>query len=206
VETTRVELERLVAQIRKTQAQKEAVKEAHRVVEEKKTSLDKELEKFEEKVTRKLGIVKPGNSVWIEPLGIKGEVVSKDEQSKKFKVLVGSVTYDVEEEKLTIIEEGEKVEAESEYVSTSSYSIPQVSMEIDLRGLMAEEAFDIVDKYLDDAFLAGLTSVRVIHGKGTGALRKKIGEFLGHHHRVESTRLGEWNEGGAGVTIVKLKE
>ena len=64
----------------------------------------------------------------------------------------------------------------------------------------------IVDKYLDDAFLAGLTSVRVIHGKGTGALRKKIGEFLGHHHRVESTRLGEWNEGGAGVTIVKLKE
>jgi DNA mismatch repair protein MutS2 len=206
VETTRVELERLVAQIRKTQAQKETVKEAHRVVEEKKTSLDRELEKFEEKVTKKLGIVKQGDSVWIEPLGIKGEVVSKDAQSKKFKVLVGSVTYDVEEEKLTIIEEGEKVEAESEYVSTSSYSIPQVSMEIDLRGLMAEEAFDVVDKYLDDAFLAGLTSVRVIHGKGTGALRKKIGEFLGHHHRVENIKLGEWNEGGAGVTIVKLKD
>jgi len=206
VESTRVELEKLVAQIRKTQAQKEGVKEAHKVVEEKKASLSKELEKFEEKVTRKLGIVKPGNSVWIEPLGIKGEVVSKDQQSNKFKVLVGSVTYDVEEEKLTIIEEGEKVEAESEYVSTSSYTVPQVSMEIDLRGLMAEEAFDVVDKYLDDAFLAGLTSVRVIHGKGTGALRKKIGEFLGHHHRVESTRLGEWNEGGAGVTIVKLKE
>lgn len=206
VETTRVELERLVAQIRKTQAQKEAVKEVHRVVEEKKTSLDKELEKFEEKVTKKLGIVKQGDSVWIEPLGIRGEVVSKDEQSKKFKVLVGSVTYDVEEEKLTIIEEGEKVEAKSEYVSTSSYSIPQVSPEIDLRGLLAEEAFEIVDKYLDHAFLAGLTSVWVIHGKGTGALRKKIGEFLGHHHRVESTRLGEWNEGGAGVTIVKLKE
>ena len=206
VETTRVELERLVAQIRKTQAQKEAVKEAHRVVEEKKTSLDKELEKFEEKVIKKLGIIQPGNSVWIEPLGIRGEVVSKDEQSKKFKVLVGSVTYDVEEEKLTIIEEGEKVEAKSEYVSTSSYTIPQVSPEIDLRGLLAEEASDIVDKYLDDAFLAGLTSVRVIHGKGTGALRKKIGEFLGHHHRVENIKLGEWNEGGTGVTIVKLKE
>jgi DNA mismatch repair protein MutS2 len=206
VETTRVELERLVAQIRKTQAQKEAVKEAHRVVEEKKTSLDKELEKFEEKVIKKLGIIQPGDSVWIEPLGIRGEVVSKDEQSKKFKVLVGSVTYDVEEEKLTIIEEGEEVEAASGYVSTSSYTIPQVSPEIDLRGLLAEEASDIVDKYLDDAFLAGLTSVRVIHGKGTGALRKKIGEFLSHHHRVEKIKLGEWNEGGAGVTIVKLKE
>jgi DNA mismatch repair protein MutS2 len=206
VEATRVELERLVAQIRKTQAEKQAIKEAHRVVEEKRISIGKELEKFEEKITKKLGIIQPGDSVWIEPLGIRGEVVSKDEQSKIFKVLVGSVTYDVEEEKLTRIEEGEKVEAESEYVSTSSYTIPQVSPEIDLRGLMAEEAYDIVDKYLDDAFLAGLTTISVIHGKGTGALRKKISEFLSHHHRVDNIRLGEWNEGGAGVTIVKLKE
>jgi DNA mismatch repair protein MutS2 len=206
VEATRVELERLVAQIRKTQAEKQSIKEAHRVVEEKRASINQELEKFEEKVTKKLGIIQPGDSVWIEPLGIRGEVVSKDEQSKMFKVLVGSVTYDVEEEKLTRIEEGEKVEAESEYVSTSSYTIPQVSPEIDLRGLMAEEAYDIVDKYLDNAYLAGLTTVSVIHGKGTGALRKKISEFLSHHHRVENIRLGEWNEGGAGVTIVKLKE
>lgn len=205
VEGTRAEIERLVAQIRKTQAQKEAVKEAHHFVEEKRASLAKELEKFEEKVVKKLGIIKPGDSVWIEPLGIKGEVISKDEQSKKLKVLVGNLTYDVEEEKLTRIEEAEKVEAETEYVGTP-YSIPQVSPEIDLRGLLAEEAFDIVDKYLDDAFLAGLTTVSIIHGKGTGALRKKIGEFLSHHHRVDSTRLGEWNEGGAGVTIVKLKE
>lgn len=206
VESTRAELERLVAQIRKTQAEKEVVKEAHRVVEEKRASLTEELKKFETKVTRKLGIVRPGDAVWIEPLAIRGEVVSKDEDSKKYKILVGSVTYEVEEEKLTRIEDQEKVDSEQEYVSTSSYTLPQVSPEIDLRGLLAEEAFDIVDKYLDDAFLAGLTTVSVIHGKGTGALRKKVGEFLSHHHRVESTRLGEWNEGGAGVTIVKLKE
>ncbi|NIM99897.1 MAG: endonuclease MutS2, partial [candidate division Zixibacteria bacterium] len=206
VESTRAELERLVAQIRKTQAEKQAIKEAHRVIEEKRASLTQELEKFQEKVTKKLGIIQPGDSVWIEPLGIRGEVVSKDEQSKKFKVLVGSVTYDVEEEKLTRIEEKERVEAESDYVSTSSYTVPQVSPEIDLRGLLAEEAYDIVDKYLDDAYLAGLATVSIIHGKGTGALRKKIGEFLSHHHRVENIRLGEWNEGGAGVTVVKLRE
>jgi len=205
VEATRVELERLVAQIRKTQAQKEMVKEAHRILQEKKATIAQELEKFEKKVAKKLGIIQPGDSVWIEPLGIRGEVISKDESSKKFKVLVGSVTYEVEEEKLTRIEEEEKVEAESEYISPT-YTIPQVSPQIDLRGLLAEEAFDIVDKYLDDAYLAGLTSVTIIHGKGTGALRKKIGEFLSHHHRVESIRLGEWNEGGSGVTIVKLKE
>jgi len=206
VEATRVELERLVGQIRKTQAQKEAVKEAHRVVEEKRTSLTEELEKFEQKVTKKLGIIQPGDSVWIEPLAIKGEVISKDEQSKKLKILVGSITYYVEEENLTRIEDAEKVEAGSEYVSASSYTVPQVSPEIDLRGLLAEEAFNIVDKYLDNAYLAGLTTVSIIHGKGTGALRKKISEFLSHHHRVESIRLGEWNEGGSGVTIVKLKQ
>jgi len=205
VEATRAELERLVAQIRKTQAQKEVVKEAHKVLEEKRSNLTEELEKFEDKVSKKLGIIQPGDSVWIEALGIKGEVIAKDGLSKKFKVLVGNVTYDVEEEKLTRIEDTEKVETGSEYLG-ATYSIPQVSPEIDLRGLMAEEAFSIVDKYLDDAYLAGLTTVSLIHGKGTGALRKKIGEFLTHHHRVENIRLGEWDEGGSGVTVVKLKE
>jgi DNA mismatch repair protein MutS2 len=205
VEATKAEIERLVAQIRKTQAQKEVVKEAHHVLEEKKVSLSQELEKFEQKVVKKLGIVQVGDPVWIEPLGIKGEVISRNEQTKQFKVLVGNLTYDVEEEKLTKIEEEEKVEGEKEYIGTP-YTLPQVSPEIDLRGLLAEEAIAVVDKYMDNAYLAGLTSVSIIHGKGTGALRKKIGEFLSHHHRVENIRLGEWDEGGSGVTIVKLKE
>ncbi|MFQ6003142.1 MAG: endonuclease MutS2, partial [Candidatus Zixiibacteriota bacterium] len=75
VETTRVELERLIAQIRKTQAEKQVVKEAHHLLEEKKISIQKELEKFEEKVVKKLGIVQPGDAVWIEHLGIKGDVL-----------------------------------------------------------------------------------------------------------------------------------
>jgi DNA mismatch repair protein MutS2 len=205
VETTKVELEKLIAQIRKTQAEKQVVKEAHHFLEEKKTSLAKELEQFEEKVVKKLGIVQPGDAVWIEPLGIKGDVLEKDEHSGKIKVLVGSITYTVEENELTRIEDKEKVEAESDYLGTS-YTVPYVSPEVDLRGLLAEEAFDVVDKYLDNAYLAGLSQVCLIHGKGTGALRKKISEFLSHHHRVEEFRLGEWNEGGPGVTIVKLKE
>ncbi len=205
VETTKVELERLIAQIRKTQAEKQVVKEAHHFLEEKKASLSKELERFEEKVVKKLGIVQPGDAVWIEPLGIKGDVLEKDEHSGRIKVLAGDITYTVEESELTRIEDIEKVEAESDYVGTP-YTVPHVSPEIDLRGLLAEEACDVVDKYLDDAYLAGLSHVSLIHGKGTGALRKKIGEFLSHHHRVEEFRLGEWNEGGAGVSIVKLKE
>jgi DNA mismatch repair protein MutS2 len=205
VETTRVELERLIAQIRKTQAEKQVVKEAHHVLEDKKVSIEKELEEFEEKIVRRLGIVQPGDAVWIERLGVRGDVLEKDEHSGRIKVLAGDITYTVEESELTRIEDAEKVEGGSEYMGTQ-YTIPHVSPEVDLRGLLAEEAFDVVDKYLDNAYLAGLSQVSLIHGKGTGALRKKIGEFLGHHHRVEEFRLGEYDEGGSGVTIVKLKE
>ncbi|MCK4427567.1 MAG: endonuclease MutS2, partial [candidate division Zixibacteria bacterium] len=144
VETTRVELERLIAQIRKTQAEKQVVKEAHHLLEEKKISITRELEKFEEKVVKKLGIIQPGDAVWIEPLGIKGDVVEKDEHSGKIKVLVGDIAYTVEESELTRIEDAEKVEAKSEYIGTT-YTVPHVSPEIDLRGLLAEEAFGVVD-------------------------------------------------------------
>jgi DNA mismatch repair protein MutS2 len=81
-----------------------------------------------------------------------------------------------------------------------------VSRELDLRGMTADEAFPLIDKFIDDAILAGLNRIDVIHGKGTGALRKKVTEFLSRHPRVRSFRLGEWNEGGVGATVVELNE
>ena len=81
-----------------------------------------------------------------------------------------------------------------------------MSPEIHLRGMTAEEAMESLGKFLDRAVLANLTQIYVIHGKGTGALRKSLTEYLKQHPDVESLRLGNWNEGGAGVTVVKLKE
>ena len=81
-----------------------------------------------------------------------------------------------------------------------------VQRELDLRGMTADEAFPLIDKFIDDAVLAGLHRIDVIHGKGTGALRKKVSEFLARHPRVRSFRLGEWNEGGVGATVVELSE
>lgn len=78
-------------------------------------------------------------------------------------------------------------------------------MELDLRGQRYEEALDIVDKYLDDAILAGLHVVRLIHGKGTGALRQGVTEFLRKDSRVAKYQLADEKEGGAGVTVVELK-
>lgn len=76
--------------------------------------------------------------------------------------------------------------------------------EVYLRHLTVDEAFLKLDKYLHDAFMAGLYQVRVVHGKGTGTLRRMVDRQLSSHPLVESYRPGVYGEGGAGVTIVEL--
>ncbi len=86
------------------------------------------------------------------------------------------------------------------------FSLPEGKPEVDLRGMMGEEAVSTVQQFLDNALLSGLHRVDIIHGKGTGALRKRIAEFLKTYPHVKSFRLGEWNEGGSGVTVVELAD
>jgi len=76
--------------------------------------------------------------------------------------------------------------------------------ELHLRRLTVYDALVKLDKYLDDAFLDGLHQVRIIHGRGTGTLRRAITEYLAQHTLVASYRIGEYGEGGIGVTIVGL--
>ncbi|MCR4990848.1 MAG: endonuclease MutS2, partial [Lachnospiraceae bacterium] len=87
--------------------------------------------------------------------------------------------------------------------SAKSYSL---SSELNLLGKTVDEALPELDKYLDDAYLAHLTSVRIVHGKGTGALRQAVGRFLKKVKYVKEFRIGEYGEGDAGVTIVTFKD
>ena len=80
----------------------------------------------------------------------------------------------------------------------------QISNEIHLRRLTLDEALPRLDEYLDDAFMAGIFSVRVIHGKGTGTLRQAVREYLARHSLVKTYRPGAYGEGSDGVTIVEL--
>ena len=77
--------------------------------------------------------------------------------------------------------------------------------EINLLGLTVDEAVTELDKYLDDAYMSHLGSVRVVHGKGTGALRNAVHSYLRKQKNIAEFRLGEYGEGDAGVTIVKFK-
>ena len=81
-----------------------------------------------------------------------------------------------------------------------------VSTEINLLGKTVDEALTELDKYLDDAYISHLTSVRVVHGKGTGALRAGVQQYLRKCKNVADFHLGEFGEGDAGVTIVKFKD
>ena len=78
-------------------------------------------------------------------------------------------------------------------------------MELDLRGETGEDGWFRTDKFLDEAVLAGLHSVVLIHGKGTGALRRALWEYLKKDQRVQSFRAGQYGEGDTGVTVVELK-
>jgi DNA mismatch repair protein MutS2 len=78
--------------------------------------------------------------------------------------------------------------------------------ELDLRGKDSYEAIETTDIYLDQAIQNGWDEVRIIHGKGSGVLRKKINEFLKNDHRIQTKRIGKWGEGDTGVTVVILKK
>ena len=116
-------------------------------------------------------------------------------------------TFDIFEHELVpksyIINEEEKQRTNtSRMIKLKTSSINPV---IDLRGLNLDEALLELDKYLDDAFMSNLNEVQVIHGKGMGILREGITQFLKKHKHVKESRLGTFNEGGDGVTIVTFK-
>lgn len=153
--------------------------------------------------------IKPGDSVKVVSMGLKGTVSSLTDKNGNLFVQCGIIRSKVSLNDLVLIEEetintGKMQRSSSGKLKMSkSYSI---STEINLLGRTVDEALSELDKYLDDAYLAHLPSVRVVHGKGTGALRNAVHNYLRKNRVVKNYRLGEYGEGDAGVTIVEFKE
>jgi len=150
--------------------------------------------------------VVPGEYVEIPKLKQAGYVLTAPNQSGEVFVQAGIMKIMVKLEDLRAPEKMEKGTGETKVGHLRMEKIRTVSSEIDLRGKTAMEALEEIDKYLDDAFVAGLSEIRIIHGKGTGVLRDAITAHLKKHRQVNGFRLGGFNEGGSGVTIAELKK
>ena len=151
---------------------------------------------------------KLGETVKVLSMNLTGTIVSKPDSRGNVTVQMGILRSQVNISDLEIIEEPspytpKKLNRTSKGKIAMSKSL-SVSPEINLLGKTVDEAVSELDKYLDDALLSHLNTVRIVHGKGTGALRKGIHEYLRRQKHVKSYRLGEFGEGDAGVTIVEL--
>ena len=165
-----------------------------------------------------------GDRVEITHLGLKGDVLGVDGETVT--VQAGAVTVKVPMQALRVIQRGPSPRPSPQRGEGERYPRPRrgrgqgegyssristpgkgaVAVEINIIGRTTDEARDLLEKYLDDAFLAGLTSVRIIHGKGTGALRRAVEELLSAHPLVAEHRPGASSEGGAGATVATLTQ
>ncbi|MBR1691287.1 MAG: endonuclease MutS2 [Lachnospiraceae bacterium] len=187
-------------------------------MEQQRSKLRNQIHKKEEKLSAKAadnpkGQLKPsqlkiGDGVKVLSLNAKGTVSTKPDQKGFLFVQCGIIRSKVHISDLVLIQE-EDVKAPAFTKSSSPRAglgkSASISPELNLLGKTVDEALAVLDKYLDDAYLSRLQTVRIVHGKGTGALRSAVHSHLKRQKYVESFRLGEFGEGDAGVTIVTFK-
>lgn len=186
--------------------------DARKKLEEERKKLKDKIENTEQKVYKEnqegegLKNVTEGEEVYVPSLNMKGIVLSKPDSKGEVQIQAGIMKISVKLQNLSknknsqLTKEQKKVQKRE-----AKLNLRQVSTSIDLRGMDAEEAIYSVDKYLDDAFLGGLNAVTIIHGKGTGILRNAVTDMLKRHKHVKTYRLGNYGEGGTGVTVVEIK-
>ena len=149
--------------------------------------------------------LKPGDEVKVITLNQDGSVVSVDKKKKEAVVQIGIMKMTLPFKALQIAPKDKKSTVTKSTRKIISSKSGSVKSEVDLRGMNLEEAIMEVDKYLDDACVAGLETVTIIHGVGTGVLKKGLQDVLKKNRHVKSQRPGQYGEGGMGVTIVEIK-
>mgnify|MGYP000328604608 CR=1 FL=1 len=200
VRQARAEIDSLIAEAKASSKKLEALRDARRAADRKLDELQKKADSLEPKPQGNAPLGLPGEQVYLREMNATGEIVEKADRDGRVRVRIGKVTLVTDLAKLVL-----KADAAAQPAGGYRFdSETAPSLELDLRGLTFDEAQPVLDKYLDDVYLAGLESVTIIHGKGTGALKAKIHQHLKGHNRVKSFRLGNWDEGSYGVTIVEM--
>ncbi|WP_280769851.1 endonuclease MutS2 [Salipaludibacillus daqingensis] len=208
VKKATAEAEAIIAELREMQKNNPTIKD-HELIDAKKrleqaeptlvTGKKKPSPKLKKPSVDKLI---PGDEVKVISFDQKGHIVEKV-SDKEYFVQLGMMKMKVNKDDLLYINRPKAISTKP--LTTVRGRDAHVKTELDLRGERYESAMMDVEKYLDDAVLAGYHQVSIIHGKGTGALRKGVQELLKKHGNVQETRMGTQGEGGSGVTIVLLK-
>lgn len=149
--------------------------------------------------------LKVGQEVKVITLNQQGSVVSVDNNRKEAIVQIGIMKMTLPFKSLEIAKKDPKTTVTKSTRNIITSKSGKVKREVDLRGLTLEEAIMELEKYLDDAYLSGHENVTIIHGIGTGVLKKGLQDVLKKNKHIKSKRQGEYGEGGAGVTIVTFK-
>jgi DNA mismatch repair protein MutS2 len=201
-------VERAIRTIRENGASKAAIHEAKALIQEEKETIEKELEAAmpDEEVQRQdevAGELRPGDRVWWKRSGVAGTVLSRVDSDGRILAAFGKLKAHVPREELNRIKDMDRPSAAQ--VSAVHLDAPEEARtETDIRGMRVDEALSVVDKFLNDALLAGLKKVRIIHGVGTGALRNSLKPFLNQHPLVLGTSPGGAHQENRGVTIVEI--
>ena len=204
VKNTKQELDLLIGELRRQQNI-----DLEKIVQEKREQLIQQQEALKAKksgkpAAPKLTGLKAGEEVRIKSLNQAGYVLEVSDEEAL--IQAGIMKVNVKLTDLVRVNQPQQVTVQR-HTGRSRVGVGKsntIRPELDLRGFTVEEATLSVDKYLDDAFLSSLEQVRIIHGKGTGALREAIQDQLAAHPHVKSFRLGDPSEGGSGVTTVTL--
>lgn len=207
VEHAKKEAEAIIRDLRRLRTEKHADVKEHELIDAKKRLEEAApAQKLKKKVlasSSKKREWQPGDEVKVITFGQKGHLIEKA-SNDEWHVQMGIMKMKVKESDLEFIKSQQK-EKQTKPLTTIRGKDFHVSLELDLRGERYENALARVDKYIDDALLAGYPRVSIIHGKGTGALRQGVQEYLKNHRSVKHIRFGEAGEGGTGVTIVEFK-
>ncbi|OUQ88719.1 endonuclease MutS2 [Brevibacillus brevis] len=207
VQLAKEEAETIIRELREMMAEGMEIKE-HRLIDAKKRLGNAVLELEKEKVKKPAKAVratqiKVGDEVMVTSFGQKGTVLEKV-NNEEFLVQIGIMKMKVKRDDMHVQNSIQQKPQAAPYTSVKRRS-DNIKMDLDLRGYNVEDSIREIDQFLDDALLAGLHSVSIIHGHGTGVLRKGVHEYLRNHRNVKSFRLGGQGEGGVGATIAELK-
>ncbi|MEG0380544.1 MAG: Smr/MutS family protein, partial [Kurthia sp.] len=206
VEDAKRESEAVIDELHKMKTNANKIVKEHEIIEARKrleeaTPVENKVLKKQRQINARTQQLQKGDEVRVTSYGQKGVLVEKA-SNNEWVVQIGILKMKLDESDLEYI----KPEKVKDTVNVSNVRGREaVKLELDLRGERYEDALQLTEKYIDDALLSNYHRVSIIHGKGTGALRKGVQELLKRHPRVKSYAFGSASEGGYGVTVADLK-